>query len=93
MINWKLRVKQPMFWIALAGAILSPILTYFGINAEDVTSWSKLGSMLLEMLHNPYLCFIVATEILAFLGISMDMTTKGWSDSKQAMGYENPKED
>lgn len=82
-----------MFWVALCGAILTPVLTYFGASAEDITTWAKLGSMLLELLKNPYLISIVGLEILTFLGISMDMTTKGFGDSERAMGYEKPKGD
>lgn len=33
-INWKVRIKNPVFWANLAAAILLPILTYLGLSLE-----------------------------------------------------------
>ena len=88
-INWKVRVKNPLFWVEIAAAILLPILAYFGLSWEDMTSWAALGNVLLEAIQNPVV--IVATLVSAWNAIT-DPTTKGISDSEQAMTYNKPKE-
>ena len=35
-INWKVRIKNPVFWVQAAIAVVLPILTYFGLTWEDV---------------------------------------------------------
>ena len=42
MINWKVRFKNPMFYAQLIIAVLTPILAYMGITAQDLTSWTAL---------------------------------------------------
>ena len=54
-INWEVRVKNPVFWIGLIGAIGTPILAYFGINTSDLTSWGKIGDTFFAAISNPYL--------------------------------------
>lgn len=89
MINWKVRFKNPIFIANLVMAILLPILTYFGLTVEDLTSWGKLGTVLVEALCNPY---VVGTIIVSVWNAINDPTTKGVSDSSQALTYESPKE-
>ena len=89
MINWKVRFKNPIFIANLVMSILLPILTYFGLTVEDLTTWSKLGNVLVEALCNPY---VVGTIIVSVWNAVNDPTTKGVSDSNQALTYESPKE-
>ena len=44
MINWKVRLKNPMFWTQLAMSVIMPILAYLGLTAEDLSSWTRLGA-------------------------------------------------
>jgi phi LC3 family holin len=88
-INWKVRVKNPLFWVEIVAAILLPILAYFGMSWEDMTSWAALGNVLLEAIQNPVV--IVATVVSVWNAIT-DPTTKGISDSAQALTYNKPKE-
>lgn len=87
-INWKVRINNPVFWIQVGLAILAPILVYLGITAEDLTSWSVLGSVLFEAIKNPYVLGLV---ILSVWNAINDPTTKGLSDSLQALTYIVPK--
>ena len=88
-INWTVRIKNPLFWVEVAAAILLPILAYFGLSWEDMTSWATLGKVLLEAIQNPVV--IVASAVSVWNAIT-DPTTKGVSDSEQAMTYTKPKE-
>ena len=47
-INWKVRIKNPVFWVQAAIAVILPILTYFGLTWEDMTSWAAIGNLLLQ---------------------------------------------
>lgn len=87
-INWKVRIKNPLFLVQIAIAVITPILAYLGITAEDLTSWSILGQTLLEAVKNPYVLFLVLMSVWNAIN---DPTTKGASDSKQALTYDKPK--
>lgn len=88
MINWKVRFKNPLFIANLFMAVLLPILTYFGLTVQDLTSWSKLGEVLLGALSNPY---VLGTIIVSIWNAVNDPTTEGIKDSTEAMTYEQPK--
>lgn len=84
-INWKVRLKNKVFWITIIPMILllvQQILGLFGVYFE------------IEGLTDS-LVAIVSTlfSILAIIGIIADPTTDGLSDSNQAMTYEVPKKD
>ena len=72
MINWKVRFKNPLFIANLFMAVLLPILTYFGLTVQDLTSWSKLGEVLLGALSNPY---VLGTIIVSIWNAVNDPTT------------------
>lgn len=88
-INWKVRVKNPLFWVEIGAAILLPILAYLGLSWEDMTSWAALGEVLFSAIQNPVI--VVATVVSVWNAIT-DPTTKGISDSEQALTYTKPKE-
>lgn len=85
-INIPVRLKNPWFWVGLVGIIL----TAMGVSPEMLTSWDILGEHLLNTIKNPFMLGGVA---LAVLGVFVDPTTSGVSDSKQAMTYTKPKKD
>lgn len=83
MINWKVRLKNKTFWLALIPAILvliQVILALFGVSF-DITD---LQEKLLAVVN-------AAFVLLTVLGIVVDPTTKGVSDSTQARTYGEPK--
>ena len=82
-INWKVRVKNPYFWIGLVGVVL----TAMGVSPEMFTSWSAVGNQLLEFVSNP---FMIGSVIVAVLGVLVDPTTTGLSDSTRALSYDEP---
>ena len=86
-INWKVRIKNPVFWVQAAIAVILPILTYFGLTWEDMTSWAAIGNLLLQAVKNPV---VIAAVLASVWNAVNDPTTAGLKDSQRAMDYENP---
>ena len=86
MINWKVRIKNPYFWIALGGVILAAM----GVSPEMLTSWEALGNAFIGLISNPYM---IGCVVIAVLGVVNDPTTNGISDSTNALTYTKPKKD
>ena len=86
-MNIKVRVKNPVFWVQILLSILTPILAYAGLTTQDLTTWAKLGEVLIMALSNPYVLGLVALSVWNALN---DPTTKGITDSKRAMEYKKP---
>lgn len=85
MINWQVRLKNKQFWLSIIPAVLlliQVVADVFGFKID----LGDLGSKLLEVVNAVF-------AVLVILGIVVDPTTKGISDSTQAMSYAIPKED
>lgn len=85
MINWLVRLKNKNFWLSFIPAVLlliQAVAAVFGFTLD----FGPLGDQLLEVVN-------IVFAILALLGIVTDPTTKGVSDSQQALTYTKPKED
>ena len=83
MINWKVRLQSGSWWLGVISAIVVAIFSIMEISGV------KLSVTADEIIN-------IATLILmipAAIGITTDPTTKGLSDSLQAMSYEKPKTD
>lgn len=82
-INWKVRVKNKMFWMSFIPAILlliQVVAAIFGISLD----LGALGGKLLDVVNAVF-------SLLVILGVVADPTTTGVSDSAQALTYETPK--
>ena len=82
-INWRVRIKNKNFWIAFIPALLlliQVVASVFGFTLD----LGDLGNKLLAVVN-------AAFAVLSILGIVTDPTTKGISDSEQAMTYDKPK--
>ena len=90
MINWKVRMRNPLFWVQVLLAVLMPILAYMGLTVEDLTSWAILGTTLLEAVKNPYVLGLVVVSVWNAVN---DPTTEGVKDSSLAMTYIKPHSD
>lgn len=88
-INWKVRFKNPLFYVQIILSVLTPILTYMGLTATDLTTWSVLGDVLGQALSNPYVLSLVVVSVYNAL---VDPTTKGFGDSETALTYDTPKQ-
>lgn len=89
-INWRVRIRNPHFVTQVVLSVLLPILTYLGLTVQDLTSWAELGNVLLKAVANPYVFGLV---IVSVYNAVSDPTTKGVSDSRQALTYQKPKGD
>ena len=85
MINWKVRIKNKMFWLTMIPAVLllvQVVAAVFGYTLD----LGDLGNKLLAVVNALF-------GVLTMLGIVTDPTTAGLSDSAQALTYEKPKKD
>ena len=85
MINWKVRIKNKTFWIAIIPAVIlliQAVAAVFGFAVD----FSYMGDKLLEVVEAVFV-------VLVILGVVTDPTTEGISDSTQALTYEAPKKD
>lgn len=83
MINWKVRIKNKNFWIALIPALLllvQVVAAVFGFTID----LGELGNKLLAVVNAVF-------AVLSILGIVTDPTTQGVADSNLALTYEEPK--
>lgn len=83
MINWKVRIKNKMFWVALIPAVLllaQVVAAVFGFTLD----MGELGNQLLTVVNAVF-------GVMAVLGVVTDPTTAGVSDSAQALTYDSPK--
>lgn len=90
MINWKIRLKSPAWWVGMVGVIGAPVLAYTGMAASDITTWAALGDLITKVFSNPYLLMSVAMAVLGAIGVTADPTTVGIGDSSRALTYEKP---
>ena len=86
-MNLKVRLKNPVFIAQLLLAIITPILAYAGLTIQDITTWPKLGELLLSAVQNPYVLMLVGVSVWNAL---TDPTTEGLGDSARAMTYDKP---
>ena len=82
-INIPVRFKNPWFWVGLGGVILSAM----GVSPEMFTSWCAVWEAVCSLFSNP---FQIGCVVLAVLGVFVDPTTSGISDSKRALSYKSP---
>jgi phi LC3 family holin len=87
-INWKVRFKNPVFVVQIILAFFTPILGYFGLTAEDLTTWNSVFKLIIDAVSNPY---VVSLIIVSVWNAINDPTTKGVVDSEQAQNYDLPK--
>ena len=83
-INWKVRIKNKAFWLAMIPAVLllvQQIAGLFGLSMD----FSNIQNQLISIIGTVF-------SILAILGVIVDPTTKGLTDSDQALTYTEPKE-
>lgn len=87
-INWKVRLRNPVFIAQILASFIVPILAYFGLRWEDMTSWSALWKLLVDAVQNPV---IIVSVIVSVWNAINDPTTAGLADSNRALTYEVPR--
>ncbi|MHC1722729.1 MAG: phage holin [Aminipila sp.] len=79
-INWKVRIKNKTTFSALLACIAAFVYQLLGILGVTAPISQDQITQIIGLLVN----------ILAAVGVLTDPTTKGVSDSKQALGYKKP---
>ena len=79
-INWKVRLQNKTFWVTIipiVAAIVFTILGFFGVVPK--VSQNEIINVLM-----------LIVELLSVVGVVIDPTTSGASDSDKALTYETP---
>lgn len=87
-LNWNVRFNNPVFYVQIILAVLTPILAYMGLTMQDLTSWPALWNILCDAVSNPYVLGLVIVSVWNAVN---DPTTSGLSDSTNALTYSAPK--
>jgi phi LC3 family holin len=84
-LNWKVRLKNKYFWLSAIPAlalVVQAVASVFGFSYD----FSDLTNKLIVVVNAVF-------ALLVILGIVVDPTTNGVTDSKQALEYTAPKKD
>lgn len=84
-INWKVRIRNKNFWLALIPALLllvQVVAAPFGYKWD----FGVLNQQLAAIINAVF-------ALLSILGVVNDPTTAGSSDSAQALTYEAPRKE
>lgn len=82
-INWKARIKNPVFWTTVIPAVVACVYTVLG-------AFGIVPALTESMVLNIASALVTA---LTVLGVLVDPTTAGVGDSKLAMTYTAPRKD
>lgn len=85
MINWKVRIRNKQFWLAVIPAValvIQAVAAVFGYSIDLTTMVGKLQAVVNAVF-----------ALLVILGIVVDPTTDGVGDSIRALGYDEPWKD
>lgn len=81
-INWKVRIKNKVFWATLISALAllaQAVAAIFGYKI-DLT---QLSGKIIAAVNALF-------GVLSIMGLVNDPTTEGLGDSQRAMGYDEP---
>lgn len=79
-LNLKVRIKNPVFWLTIIPAVIAFIYSIIGI-------FGIVPSISEDVVVNALTAIVTA---LTTLGVLVDPTTSGVSDSERAMTYDEP---
>lgn len=84
-VNWKVRIKNKLFWLEVVptlALVAQAVASLFGYTIDLETTVGKVKVVINAVF-----------ALLTILGIVVDPTTAGVSDSKRAMQYSEPWQD
>lgn len=85
MINWKVRIRNKAFWMAIIPAlalVVQAVAAVFGFTLDLSTMVGKILAVVDAVF-----------AVLVILGVVNDPTTDGIGDSERAKGYDVPWKD
>lgn len=81
-INWTVRIKNKNFWLAVIPAVLLLVQTVAAVFGYSL-DLGEIGNRLIAVINAVF-------GVLVVLGVVVDPTTAGVSDSNRAMNYTKP---
>lgn len=75
-MDWKARIKNKAFWVALIPAVIVLIQVVGNIFGLDLSNLTGLSQQLLDVVNAVFV-------VLSILGIVIDPTTNGIKDNKE----------
>jgi phi LC3 family holin len=75
-MDWKTRIKNKAFWIALIPAVIVLIQVVGNIFGLDLSNLTGLSQQLIDVVNAVFV-------VLSILGVVIDPTTKGIKDNKE----------
>lgn len=82
-INWRVRIRSKAFWMGISGVTLGFIFNILGqLDVQSPVTQGLLSDFISTLL-----------AILGALGVLVDPTTQGISDSRKALFYNKPYRD
>ncbi|AWD92333.1 holin [Enterococcus phage ZXL] len=75
-MDWKTRIKNKAFWIALIPAVIVLIQVVGSIFGLDLSNLTGLSQQLIDVVNGVFV-------VLSILGVVIDPTTKGIKDNKE----------
>lgn len=84
MINWKVRIKNKAFWLALVPAlalVLQAIAQLFGFELKNIDG---VSDQVINLINAVF-------ALLAVLGVTIDVSTQGFSDTERTLKAKTPK--
>ena len=79
-LNLKVRMKNPIFWLTIIPAVIAFVYSIIGV-------FGIVPSISEDVVVNALTAIVTA---LTTLGVLVDPTTSGVSDSERAMTYDEP---
>lgn len=76
MMDWKARIKNKAFWVALIPAVIVLIQVVGNIFGLDLSNLTGLSQQLLDVVNAVFV-------VLSILGVVIDPTTNGIKDNKE----------
>ena len=77
-MNWKIRLKNPVFWVQIALGAFATALAYAGLTAADMTTWVGVWQIIKATAANPYCLFLIACNVWSALNDPTSRTMFRW---------------
>ena len=81
-INWRVRFANKQFWLSIIPAVLLLVQAIAAVFVYTL-DFGDLGNKLITVVNAVF-------SVLVILGVVVDPTTQGSSDSERAMQYTKP---
>ncbi|QYS24417.1 holin [Enterococcus phage VEsP-2] len=75
-MDWKARIKNKAFWVALIPAVIVLIQVVGNVFGLDLSNLTGLSQQLLDVVNAVFV-------VLSILGVVIDPTTNGIKDNKE----------